>query len=119
MGLVATARFTQSISRALWVVLCFFALWTATPVSASPGVIDAASLENDPLWLRPYSGVLREPPDSPPLAPLQALREPHPWAPVRDGDPIFQFGFDRQAWWVHAVLVNTGNKPVTRVVEVA
>jgi diguanylate cyclase (GGDEF)-like protein len=119
MGLVATARFTQSISRALWVVLCFFALWTATPVSASPSVIDAASLENDPLWLRPYSRVLREPPDSPPLAPLQALREPHPWAPVRDGDPIFQFGFDRQAWWAHAVLVNTGDKPVTRVVEVA
>ncbi|MFN3829654.1 MAG: diguanylate cyclase [Tepidimonas ignava] len=96
----------------------------ATPARAGVALqtptVDVAMLQGGSMWLRPLARTLRE--DAvprPPPTPLALLQTDLPWQPVRDLEPIFGFGFDRQAWWVHVALRHDGPAPLELVLEAA
>ncbi|TSE31250.1 putative diguanylate cyclase AdrA [Tepidimonas charontis] len=102
------------------------AAWSRTDTDSAaaapapvPVALDIAALQVPSYWLRPHARVLREPPGATALDPMTLLhRSDLPWQPVQDTDPVFNFGTDRAAWWVHVPLAHRGDSPTTLWLEV-
>lgn len=124
VGLAGASRTWVRALLTVGVVVWLGLPWLAQPAHAEVALrtpaVDVAMLQGQALWLRPLARTLREDAAPPqPIDPLQRLRADLPWQPVRDLEPVFGFGFDRQAWWVHVALQHAGPAPAALVLEAA
>lgn len=113
------ARMVWLLLAGLLVLLAGGAATAGAAAAGPPAAVEVGRLEDAALWLRPHSRVLPEPDGMGPADAPHLLQRPLPWQTVTDAEPVFYFGYDRRAWWIHAALRNDGPVPVRRVVEVA
>ncbi|TSE23513.1 putative diguanylate cyclase YcdT [Tepidimonas sediminis] len=111
-----------ALARWLWLLL-LLGTWGgpahALVAGRTPGAVEVAVPVGEPLWLRPYARTLRETQAMASTLGPALLTQDLPWEPVTSLEPVFAFGFDRSAHWVHVALRHDGPEPARLVLEAA